>query len=189
MKEKKRCWWCGEDPLYIEYHDKEWGRPVRNDQKLFEMLILESFQAGLSWITILRKRENFREAFAQFDAKRIKRFSKKDIERLMQDEGIVRNRAKIVAAIANAEEFLAIQQEFGSFDTYIWQFTGGKTLRSKRQRTKKNIPAKTAQSDAMAKDLKRRGFKFVGSTTCYAFMQATGMVDDHVVGCFRYRER
>ena len=184
-----RCWWCGDDPLYVEYHDKEWGIPVHDDQKLFEFLTLESFQAGLSWITILRKRENFRKAFKNFEPEKVARFNAKSIERLMQDAGIVRNRAKIEAAIGNAKAYLDTQEEFGTFDKYIWQFTNYQTLRNPRGVTKKSIPATTPASDAMSKDLKSRGFKFVGSTVCYAHMQATGMVDDHVKGCFRYRER
>ncbi len=186
---KPRCWWCGEDPLYVEYHDTEWGRPLHDDRKLFEMLILEGFQAGLSWITILRKRPNFRRAFANFDPKRVARFTSSDIARLMNDAGIVRNRAKIKAAIGNARAYLAVIQEFGSFDRYIWQFTNHRTLRDPKGMTKERIPARSAESDLMSKDLKKRGFRFVGSTICYAHMQATGMVDDHVKGCFRYRKR
>ena len=186
---KPRCWWCGEDPLYIAYHDSEWGRPLHDDQRLFEMLILEGFQAGLSWLTILKKRENFRRAFANFNAHRIARFTPRDVARLMRDAGIVRNRMKIEAAIANAKAYLAIVKEFGSFDRYLWQFTNHRTLRDPRGMTRARIPARSKESDAMSKDLKRRGFRFVGSTICYAHMQATGMVDDHVVGCFRYRAR
>lgn len=178
---KERCRWAGSDPLYVEYHDREWGVPVHDDRTLFEFLILEGAQAGLSWITILRKRENYRKAFAGFDAKKIARFDAKKVEALMKDEGIVRNRLKIESTIDNAKAFLAVQKEFGSFDSYIWQFVGGKTLRLFGNR----VPASTPESDAMSKDLKKRGFRFVGSTICYAFMQACGLVDDHVAPCFR----
>ena len=183
-KEKSRCFWCGSDPLYIEYHDKEWGRPLHDDQALFEMLILEGFQAGLSWITILRKRENFRKAFANFNAKKIAKFGRADVSRLMKDAGIVRNRAKIEAAIVNARCYLEAQKEFGSFDRYLWQFTGHKPLKTTPAPTRKTMKATSAESDTMSKDLKKRGFKFVGSTICYAHMQATGMVNDHVAECF-----
>lgn len=185
-RQKIRCWWCGSDPLYISYHDREWGVPLRDDQKIFEMLILEGFQAGLSWITILKKRDNFRKAFKNFDAKKMARFGARDIARLMNDAGIVRNRLKIQAAITNARCYLQVRKEFGSFSKYIWQFSGGKTLRDPKGRTKESIPARSPESDAMSKDLKKRGFKFVGSTICYAHMQATGMVDDHVRGCFKF---
>jgi DNA-3-methyladenine glycosylase I len=189
-KEKPRCWWAAAgDPLYTAYHDKEWGVPLHDDRKLFEMLMLEGFQAGLSWITILRKRENFRKAFHEFDPELIVRFRQRDLERLMQDAGIVRNRLKIEGSVLNARAFLAAREEFGSFDRFIWQFTGGKTLRNPAGLTKGQIPAKTAESDRMSKELARRGFKFVGSTICYAFMQAVGMVDDHVEGCWRYKRR
>jgi len=184
-KEQQRCWWCLKEPIYIQYHDEEWGVPLHDDGKIFEMLILEGFQAGLSWITILKKRKNFRRAFKNFNARKIAKFTGSDIKRLMNDEGIIRNRLKINAAITNAQCFLAVQKEFGSFDKYIWQFTGYKTLRSKKGVTPKTIPARSKESDLMSKDLKKRGFKFVGSTICYAHMQATGMVDDHVRGCFR----
>lgn len=186
--QKSRCWWCGEDPIYVEYHDKEWGRPLHDDQKLFEMLILEGFQAGLSWLTILKKRENFRKAFAKFDPKKVAKFSARDVQRLMKDAGIVRNRAKIKAAIQNAQAFLEIKEEFGSFDKYIWGFTKGKTLRLPKM-TRDKMRATSPESDALSKDLKSRGFNFVGSTIMYAHMQATGMVDDHVEGCFRYKKR
>ena len=186
---KTRCWWCGEDPLYCEYHDKEWGVPVHEDRKIFEMLILEGFQAGLSWITILRKRENFRKAFKNFDARKMARFGKADVARLMKDAGIIRNRLKIEGAITNAKCFLEIQKEFGSFDRYIWRFTRNGTLRNPKGPTRKTMKATSPESDALSKDLKRRGFKFVGSTVCYAHMQATGMVDDHVKECFKYRKR
>lgn len=184
---KTRCGWSTSDPLYIDYHDKEWGTPVHDDRKLFEMLILEGAQAGLSWITILRKRENYRRAFDRFDAKRIARYDRHRVRQLLSDEGIVRNRLKIETTIGNAKAFLAVQKEFGSFDRYIWQFVGGKP-RVSRRRTLKQIPPKTRESDAMSRDLKERGFRFVGSTICYAFMQAVGIVNDHVTSCFRYRE-
>lgn len=183
---KQRCMWCGEDPLYVKYHDEEWGVPLRDDQKLFEMLILEGFQAGLSWITILRKRQNFRKAFKNFNATTIARFTRADVARLMKDEGIVRNRLKIEAAIENAKSYLAVRKEFGSFSKYLWQFTGNRTLRDPKGMTPQRMRATSPESDAMSKDLKKRGFKFVGSTICYAHMQATGMVDDHIDGCFRY---
>ncbi len=189
MKNKPRCWWCGEDSLYCEYHDKEWGVPVHDDRKIFEMLILEGFQAGLSWITILRKRDNFRKAFNNFDARKVARFGKADVRRLLGDAGIIRNRLKIAGAITNARRFLEVQKEFGSFDRYIWRFTGNRTLRDPNGLTPKTIRATSPESDALSKDLKQRGFKFVGSTVCYAHMQATGMVDDHVKGCFKYRQR
>jgi DNA-3-methyladenine glycosylase I len=181
-----RCAWAGSDPLYIAYHDEEWGVPLHDDQRLFEMLILEGAQAGLSWITILRKREAYRKAFDGFDARDIARYGAARIERLMADEGIVRNRLKIEGAVKNAMAFLEVQREFGSFDRYIWQFVGGRPKQNSR-RSLKEVPASTPQSDAMSRDLKKRGFTFVGSTICYAFMQATGMVNDHVVQCFRHR--
>ena len=186
---KLRCWWCGEDALYCAYHDREWGVPVHDDRKIFEMLILEGFQAGLSWLTILRKRENFRKAFRNFDARKMARFKKSDVARLMNNAGIIRNRLKIEGAVTNAQCFLEVQQEFGSFDKYIWGFTGNRTLRNPKGVTRKTMKPTSPESDALSKDLKRRGFKFVGSTVCYAHMQATGMVDDHVVGCFKYRRR
>ena len=189
MISKPRCWWCGEDPLYCEYHDKEWGVPVHDDRKIFEMLILEGFQAGLSWITILRKRDNFRKAFKNFDTRKVARFTQRDVARLMKDEGIIRNRLKIEGAITNARRFLAVQKEFGSFDRYIWRFTGNRTLRNPDGITRQTMRPTSQESDALSKDLKQRGFKFVGSTICYAHMQATGMVDDHVEGCFKYRKR
>ncbi len=182
---KARCGWCGNDPVYVSYHDKEWGVPVHDDRRLFEMLILEGAQAGLSWITILRKRENYRTAFDRFDARKIAKFDTKKVRQLLTDEGIVRNKLKVAAAIGNAKAFLAVQKEFGSFDKYIWQFVGGKPIRNS-PRTLKDIPAKTAESDAMSKDLKKRGFKFVGSTICYAFMQACGLVNDHTTQCWRH---
>ena len=186
---KPRCWWCGDDPLYVDYHDHEWGVPVHDDIKLFEMLTLEAFQAGLSWLTILRKRENFRKAFRQFDPQRVARFNAASVKRLMNDAGIVRNRAKIEAAVNNAKRFLEVQKEFGTFDRYIWQFTNYQTLRSTPAPTKDSVRATSPESDALSKDLRARGFRFVGSTICYAHMQATGMVDDHVRGCFRYQPR
>jgi DNA-3-methyladenine glycosylase I len=183
---KQRCEWCGDDPLYVAYHDEEWGVPVHDDRKLFEMLILEGAQAGLSWSTILKKRENYRKAFDKFDAKKIAKYDKAKVAKLLADPGIVRNRLKIAATIQNARAFLEVQKEFGSFDRYIWQFVDGKPKKNK-WKSLKEIPPKTAESDAMSKDLKKRGFSFVGSTICYAFMQAVGMVNDHVVTCFRYR--
>jgi DNA-3-methyladenine glycosylase I len=182
-----RCTWPSDD-LSILYHDREWGVPQHDDRVLFEFLILEGAQAGLSWDTILRKRENYRAALDGFDAKKIARYDRRKMQRLLRDEGIVRNRLKIASAIRNAQAFLAVQKEFGSFDSYIWQFVGGKP-RVNAWRLGKRIPARTPQSDAMSKDLKKRGFNFVGSTICYAFMQATGMVNDHAVECFRYSRR
>ena len=181
---KERCAWSGANPLYIEYHDKEWGVPVHDDRKLFEMLILEGAQAGLSWITILRKRENYRKAFDNFDVKKISRYDRRKVKSLLSNEGIVRNKLKIAATIGNAKAFLDIQKEFGSFDAYVWMFVDGKTKHNKHK-SLKEVPAKTAESDAMSKELKKRGFSFVGSTICYAFMQAVGMVNDHVSNCFR----
>ncbi len=179
-----RCAWPSND-LSIQYHDREWGVPQHDDRVLFEFLILEGAQAGLSWDTILRKRENYRLAFNGFDAEKIARYDRHKVKRLLLDEGIVRNRLKVASAIHNAKAFLAVQEEFGSFDNYVWQFVGGKPLVNARRLGQK-IPASTLASDAMSKDLKQRGFNFVGSTICYAFMQATGMVNDHVVECFRY---
>jgi DNA-3-methyladenine glycosylase I len=182
-----RCAWASGE-LMIRYHDEEWGVPVHDDRALFEFLILEGAQAGLSWSTILNKRENYRRAFGGFHAKRIAEYDRNKVRALLQDSGIVRNRLKINAAVENAKAFLRVQEEFGSFDKYIWQFVGGKP-RVNAPRSFKQVPARTAESDAMSKDLKRRGFKFVGSTICYAFMQAVGMVNDHVVTCFRYSDR
>jgi DNA-3-methyladenine glycosylase I len=182
---KTRCGWCGTDPLYVQYHDTEWGVPSHDDRHLFEMLVLEGAQAGLSWITILRKREAYREAFASFDAVKVARFTPARVERLLTNEGIVRNRLKVEGAVRNARAFLAVQKQFGSFDRYVWQFVGGQPIVNACARLA-DVPPKTAVSDAMSKDLKTRGFTFVGSTVCYAFMQATGMVNDHLVGCFRY---
>jgi len=184
---KERCAWAGNDPLYVAYHDTEWGVPSHDDQHLFEMLILEGAQAGLSWITILRKRENYRRAFANWDAKKIARFGARDVQRLMADAGIVRNRLKISATIDNAKAYLQVRDEFGSFDNYIWQFVGGAPLQNRR-RTMQDIPPRGAESDSMSRDLKQRGFRFVGTTICYAYMQAVGMVNDHLVSCFRHWE-
>ncbi len=184
---KKRCAWPGDDPLMIAYHDSEWGVPLHDDRKLFEFIVLDGAQAGLSWSTVLKKRENYREAFRNFDPKPVARFTPKDVARLLKDPGIIRNRLKIESAIRNAHAFLAVQQEFGSFDTYIWRFTGGRTILHRCRRLA-DIPATSRESDAMSRDLKQRGFTFVGSTICYAFMQAAGMVNDHLVDCFRYRE-
>ena len=186
MSKMNRCAWA-KGELYESYHDREWGVPVHDDRLLFEFLILEGAQAGLSWITILKKRENYRRAFDNFDAKKIAAYDARKIKKLLADEGIVRNRLKIESTIRNAKAFLALQKEFGSFDKYIWSFVGGKPLQNSRK-TFKGIPAQTPESDAMSKDLLKRGFKFVGSTICYAYMQAVGMVNDHVMDCFRYRE-
>ncbi len=180
-----RCDWSKANDVMIAYHDTEWGVPVHDDRKLFEFMVLDAFQAGLSWAIVLNKRDGFRRAFADFEPTAIARFNSRSVERLVKDERIIRNRQKIVATIGNAKQFLHIQDEFGTFDAYIWQFVGGKT-RVNKWRTMKQIPATTKQSDAMSADLKSRGLKFVGSTICYAFMQAAGMVNDHVVGCFRY---
>lgn len=187
MLKKKRCAWPGADPLYVAYHDEEWGVPVHDDRRLFEFLVLEGAQAGLSWITILRKREGYRRAFSGFDPERVGRFDQRKVTSLLQDAGIVRNRAKIESAIKNARAFLSVQEEFGSFDAYQWRFVEGRPIHN-RWRTLKEIPARTAESDAFSKDLKQRGFGFVGSTIMYAHMQAVGMVNDHVVGCFRHGE-
>lgn len=185
--DKQRCSWATSDPLYTEYHDKEWGVPLHDDRSLFEMLILEGAQAGLSWITILRKRKNYRKAFDNFDAAKIAQYDKRKVKQLLNNDGIVRNRLKIEAAIINAKAFLAVQKEYRSFDRYIWQFVGGRAKQNARK-SLKQIPPSTKESDAMSKDLKKRGFKFVGSTICYAFMQACGMVNDHIVDCFRYKD-
>ena len=185
--EKIRCKWCGNDPLYMEYHDTEWGVPVFNDDKLFEFLILETFQAGLSWITILRKRENFRKAFDNFDYKKIANYSEAKYDELLLDAGIIRNKLKIKATISNAVAFMEIQKEFGSFSKYIWNFTNEKPIINK-WKDMKELPATSELSNIISKDLKKRGFKFVGSTVIYAHMQATGIVNDHVKDCFRYKE-
>ncbi len=184
MAERQRCDWARTE-LGIEYHDREWGLPQHDDRVLFEFLILEGAQAGLSWETILRKRDNYRKAFAAFDPVKVARFDAKNVEKLLADPGIVRNRLKVAGAVRNAKAFLGVQREFGSFDEYIWQFVGGKPIVNRRS-SLKEIPARTAESDAMSKDLRQRGFTFVGSTICYAFMQAVGMVNDHEVTCFRY---
>ncbi len=182
-----RCAWGSSNPLMIEYHDTEWGVPLHDEQRLFEFLILEGMQAGLSWNTILNKRENFRRAFAEFDVEKVARFGKRELNRLLKDAGIIRNRLKIEAAINNARRFIEVQQEFGSFDGYIWGFVDGKPIKN-GFKSLKEIPARTPLSDAISKDLIKRGFKFVGSTIVYAHMQATGMVNDHTIDCFRYHE-
>ncbi|MCE9548377.1 MAG: DNA-3-methyladenine glycosylase I [Planctomycetia bacterium] len=184
---KKRCLWPGADPLMIEYHDREWGVPVHDDQKLFEHLILDGAQAGLSWRTILHKRAAYREAFANFDVVKVARFTPSKIERLLLNPGIVRNRLKVTSAVRNAKAFLKVQDEFDTFDKYLWQFVGGGPIHYRRQ-VMRDIPATSPESDAMSKDLKRRGFNFVGSTICYAMMQAAGLVNDHLVDCFRHRD-
>lgn len=181
-----RCAWATTE-LAMSYHDNEWGVPVHDDRVLFEFLILEGAQAGLSWNTILKKRENYRKAFDEFRPEKIARYGKRDVQRLLRNDGIVRNRSKIAAAIKNANSFLAVKNEFGSFDAYLWSFVNGKPIQN-RWRTLADVPARTAESDAMSRDLLRRGFKFVGSTICYAFMQAIGMVNDHLVTCPRYVE-
>jgi DNA-3-methyladenine glycosylase I len=186
FESRRRCQWARSD-LMIRYHDEEWGVPVHDDRLLFEFLILEGAQAGLSWETVLRKRERYREVFDGFDAERIAQYGAQKVRTLLADSGIIRNRLKISATISNAQAFLAVQREFGSFDAYLWQFTGGKT-KQRAPRGPKDVPARTTESDAMSKDLKRRGFRFVGSTICYALMQATGMVNDHVRSCFRWAD-
>lgn len=184
---KKRCLWPGDDDLMIKYHDMEWGKPCHDDRLHFEYLILDTFQAGLSWRTILHKRKNFRRAFSDLNPKLVARYDEKKIKSLMKDKGIIRNRLKIEAAIKNAEVFLAIQNEFGSFDEYIWRFTGHKTIHN-GWRNLKSLRSRSAESDAMSRDLKKRGFAFVGSTVCHAYMQGAGMFNDHLVSCFRYKE-
>ena len=184
---KKRCEWSGTDELYVKYHDEEWGVPVHDDRKLFEFILLDAFQAGLSWSTILNKRENFRKAFDNFEAEKIANYNEQKIQKLLQDAGIIRNRLKIRSSVSNAQIFLEIQKEFGSFDAFIWQFVGGKPIINK-WKTIEEVPVSTPESDAMSKALKKRGFKFVGTTICYAFMQAAGMVNDHLTDCFRYKE-
>lgn len=183
----QRCAWVGEDPLYVAYHDKEWGVPVHGDRSLFEFLVLDGMQAGLSWLTILRKRDNFRRAFDGFDPVKIADYGKTKIQVLLADAGIIRNRLKIEAAVQNARAFLDIQRQSESFDAYIWSFVGGKTIKN-AWKTLQDLPAKTAESEAMSRDMMRRGFRFVGPTICYAFMQAAGLVNDHTVDCFRYDE-
>ena len=185
MKELKRCPWPGNDPLMIEYHDMEWGVPLHDDRRIFEFIVLEGMQAGLSWSTVLRKRENFRKAYKGFDPHIVAKFTQRDLERLLNDPGIIRNRLKIKASIANAGAFLAVQQEFGSFDRYMWEFVGGKPIKH-RLRTVSQMPTTSPESDRFSQDLKQRGFKFVGSTIIYAHMQATGMISDHLMSCFRY---
>ncbi|MFI5264103.1 MAG: DNA-3-methyladenine glycosylase I [Candidatus Kapaibacterium sp.] len=187
MNEFHRCGWSVKDPIYITYHDEEWGIPVHDDRKLFEFLVLEGAQAGLSWLTILKKREGYRKAFAEFDPEKVARFTEKKIEKLLLDPSIIRNNLKVRSAVTNAKAFLKVQEEFGSFDNYIWQFTDGKVIHNK-WKSLKEIPARTKESDTMSKDLIGRGFKFVGSTIMYAHMQATGMVNDHVADCFRHKE-
>lgn len=184
---RRRCAWAGTDPLYVAYHDIEWGVPIHDDRKLFEFLVLEGAQAGLSWITVLRKRDGYRKAFARFDPKKVARFGARDLRRLLADASIIRNRQKIEAAIANAKAFLDVLKEMGSFSGYMWSFVGGAPIVNRR-RSMKDIPATSRESDEMSRDMKTRGFRFVGSTILYAHMQATGMVNDHVVTCFRHAE-
>ena len=186
-KVKRTCDWPGVNPLMVHYHDREWGVPLHNDQKLFEFMILDAFQAGLSWAIVIKKRKGFEQAFRGFDPKKIARFGARDVKRLLKNEGIIRNRLKILAAIGNAKQFLAIQKKFGTFNKYIWQFAHGRPI-VHRFKKLSELPAKTKESDAMSVDLKKRGFKFVGSTICYAFMQAAGMANDHLAHCFRYKE-
>ena len=188
MAARRRCGWVTEEPLYIRYHDEEWGRPVHDDRRLFEFLVLEGAQAGLSWWTVLRKRESYREAFEGFDPERVARFRPARLEVLLRNPGIVRNRAKVTSAVENARAFLEVQQEHGSFDAFAWSFVGGKPIR-RRPRTLKDVPVTTPESDAFSEVLRARGFRFVGSTICYAFMQACGLVDDHVQGCFLAAKR
>ena len=184
---KRTCEWPSGDPLMIEYHDTEWGVPVHDDNRLFEFLVLDAMQAGLSWSTVLKKRENFRKAFRQFDPVKVAKFGERDIERLMNDAGIIRNRLKIESSVSNAKALLKVRKEFGSFDSYIWSFTGGRTVRN-RLKSLEEMPAESDESRAMSRDMKKRGFRFCGPVICYAFMQAAGMVNDHLVHCFRYRE-
>ncbi|HJO10487.1 MAG: DNA-3-methyladenine glycosylase I [Gammaproteobacteria bacterium] len=183
----KRCWWPGKDPLYIAYHDDEWGVPVHDERLLFEFLCLEGQQAGLSWITVLKKREHYRKCFNNFAVEKVARMQDATIEKLLLDPGLIRNRLKLYSIRINAKAFLAVQKEFGSFDHYIWSFVGGNTLDGKRK-APQDVPATTTESGAMSKDLKKRGFKFIGSTICYAFMQAAGLVNDHTGNCYRYKE-
>jgi DNA-3-methyladenine glycosylase I len=184
---RTRCGWCGSDPLYVAYHDREWGVPLRDDRALFELLVLEGAQAGLSWITILRKRERYRQVFDGFDARRVARYDRRKVATLLRDPGIVRNRAKVEGTVTSARAFLAVVKEHGSFTRYVWSFVGGKPMRNDRA-SLRDVPAETEESHAMSRDLKRRGFKFCGPTICYAFMQAAGLVDDHVRECFRHRK-
>jgi len=184
---KQRCSWCGSDPIYDNYHDAEWGVPVHDDQMLFEFLILEGAQAGLSWMTVLRKREGYREAFDGFDPRKVAKYDDRKVQELILNPGIIRNRLKIQSSIKNASAFMDVQDEFGSFDHYIWRFVEGKPIQNNWQ-TVEEIPAKTAEAEILSRDLKNRGFSFVGPTICYAHMQATGMVNDHLVSCFRHKE-
>jgi DNA-3-methyladenine glycosylase I len=184
---KVRCEWCGTDPLYVAYHDKEWGVPIKDDNTLFEFLVLETFQAGLSWITVLRKRENFRKAFDNFNYRKIARYDQQKIDLLLEDAGIIRNKLKVKATVTNAIAFMEVQKEYGSFSKYIWDFVGGKPIINTFEKMT-DLPANTPLSDTISNDLKKRGFKFVGTTVVYAHMQATGMVNDHLVDCFRYAE-
>ncbi len=186
MKEKTRCTWCYGVDIYIDYHDNEWGVPVHDDRELFEMLMLEGAQAGLSWITVLKKREGYRKAFDNFDAKKVAKYTDKKLEKLRENPNIIRNKLKIASARTNAKIFLEVQKEFGSFDTYIWQFVGGKPIKNKFEKMT-DVPATSPESEAMSKDLKKRGFKFVGSTICYAYMQACGMVNDHIMSCHKWK--
>ena len=183
----QRCWWPGEDPLYIAYHDEEWGVPIHDDRLLFEFICLEGQQAGLSWITVLKKREHYRKCFKNFEIDKVARLTDKTIEKLLQDTGLIRNRLKLYSIRSNAQACQQLQKDLVSFSDYLWSFVDGKTLDGNR-RTRRDVPATSAESDAMSKDLKKRGFKFVGSTICYAFMQAAGMVNDHTGNCFRYRQ-
>ena len=185
--EKTRCGWCGTDPLYVAYHDQEWGVPVHDDRLLFEFLVLEGAQAGLNWFTVLKKRENYRKAFHNFTCEQVARYTDRDVARLIADPGIVRNRLKIASAIKNAQGVLAIREHYGSLDAFLWRYVDGTPIQNAWQRLEE-VPAQTALSDQMSKDLKKRGFSFVGSTICYAFMQAVGMVNDHLTDCFRYQE-
>jgi DNA-3-methyladenine glycosylase I len=187
IEKKSRCEWCESDPLYIAYHDEEWGIPVHDDRHLFEMLLLEGAQAGLNWLTILKKRENYRKAFHAFDPEKIAKYSQRDIQRLLNDPGIVRNRLKIESTIKNARGVLDIIQEFGSFSSFLWRYVNNRP-RQNAWKSLRDLPARTEQSDMVSNDLKKRGFNFIGSTICYAFMQSVGMVNDHIVGCFRYAE-
>jgi len=186
-KERERCDWCSGSELYEQYHDKEWGVPVHDDKKHFEFLILEGAQAGLNWLTILKRREGYRKAFANFDVEKVARFTEADYERLIKDEGIIRNKLKVRGAISNAQLFIEIQKEFGSFNQYIWSFVDGKAIQNK-WKSMKDVPATTKESDALSKDLKKRGFKFAGSTIMYAHMQACGLVNDHITSCFRHSQ-
>jgi DNA-3-methyladenine glycosylase I len=187
VSDRRRCPWGESHPLYVPYHDREWGKPLHDDHRFFELLVLEGAQAGLSWLTILKKRDAYRKAFDRFDPRKVARYDANKVARLLADAGIIRNRLKIEAAITNARAFLAVQREFGSFDAYVWRFVGGKPIHNRR-RSVKEVPARSAESDAMSEELRRRGFRFVGSTICYAFMQAAGMVNDHLVTCFRHHE-